>query len=614
MGRGRPAPAKILGHEPPSPRVAGAPREVSDPGVGSTEPGLLGRAHLLWLGALTLLAVFLVLEPLGTFALFGSDTGEYFRLTSDLVATGRIPTTGYGGWGTAYPDFPGIFLLAGATAGALGTDVLGSLLVAVPVVAALSVLPLFLLFRRLLPTPTLALLGAGFASVFMPRAFSIAHPAPLSLGDFLAVAGLWLFIEGRRDSRYYLPLALTVGALIVTHHLSSYFFLVSALGGLLLLELWRPGSWSGRFPLRELVFLGGFATVLLVYWFVYAPAFLGVLRTGFPGLASTAVVPAAAIAILGVVLVGGLVRWRRARPHPRPSFRYPSDRSVARDLAIIFAGILAGLGAIVFVPVPGTMQRTVLAAILFFLPLLATAVFAAGSRRLVTSSRLGPFAITWVSALGVSTLVALASANAELPAERHVEYLVIPLGLLVAVGLGHLVGRWVTPRGRPAMVAAGLAVALALGANAAIVYPPPADFGGFQEGLTPEDAALWLWAGVGLPEWATVASDHRLSSMIFGFDGNPATWDSTPNLFTGDSWPSAAAELARTYAPHDLRPVNAVAVDQTMFGGVALDPSANAQPISPEAASWLGEPPFVPLYENGPQVVYWVAGPVPTAP
>ena len=72
----------------------------------------MNRAQFLWLLALALALVFLALQPLQSFAIFGSDTGEYFRLTSDLVTTGHIPLTSYNGWGFAYQDFPGIFLVA----------------------------------------------------------------------------------------------------------------------------------------------------------------------------------------------------------------------------------------------------------------------------------------------------------------------------------------------------------------------------------------------------------------------------------------------------------------------------------------------------------------------
>jgi len=82
---------------------------------------------VLFLGGLALLLVFLALEPFLSYALFGSDTGEYYRLTVDLVSTGSIPHgAAYAGWGSAYPDFPGIYLIAGAGAGALGAVAAGA--------------------------------------------------------------------------------------------------------------------------------------------------------------------------------------------------------------------------------------------------------------------------------------------------------------------------------------------------------------------------------------------------------------------------------------------------------------------------------------------------------
>lgn len=203
---------------------------------------------LLLLSGLALLLVFLALEPYFSYAVFGSDTGEYYRLTVDLVTTGSLPHgAAYAGWGSAYPDFPGIYLIAGGGAGALGIDPFSALSILIPVIAVLSVFPLFLLFRRLYPHDTVALLAAAVSSVAMPRLFSIAHPAPLALGDFLCVGALWMLVESRRDVRWYVPLSLVGGALILTHHLSSYFFVVSALGGVFLLEMWRPGLWSRRF-------------------------------------------------------------------------------------------------------------------------------------------------------------------------------------------------------------------------------------------------------------------------------------------------------------------------------------------------------------------------------
>jgi hypothetical protein len=282
---------------------------------------------------------------------------------------------------------------------------------------------------------------------------------------------------------------------------------------------------------------------------------------------------------------------------------------------IIAVVVFGAVALLLIVPLPGTTQMTNPATILWFTPLLGLGLLAAGSRRTPTLARLGPFSLTWLGALGISALVTLVAGGLApqisgfinaIPPSRHVEYILIPVGLLVAIGAGRLVARAGDRAGRRALVAASVGLIVLIAANAAIVYPPQADFGGFQEGLTHGDATLWMWVGLGVsPSWV-VATDHRLSSMIFGFDGNPATWDSTPALFNGSNWTAALNELRASDAPHTLRPIDLVAVDSVMYVGVALNPSAIALPLSAAAQHWFTELPFVPLYRNGLDVVYLV--------
>ena len=570
----------------------------------------MNRTAFVWLLATACVLVFLALEPLLSFALFGSDTGEYYVLTATLVSTGhfapQFPV--YQGWGTGYPDFPGLFALVGAVSGSLGANVLSSLIYTIPILGALSVFPVFLLFRKLFQHDLVALLGAAFAGVAMPRMYILAHPAPQALGDLFVVAALWMYVEGRKDRRWYLPLALTSGALIVTHHLSSYFFLLGALGALFLLELWRPGTWARRFPLRELVFSAGFVIVMLVFWFYYAPGFL----TTSLGISFLKSIPPPAIIATGVVVVGMLgllIHLRRTRsPSQGGHARFPSDRSVLREIVLIAGGTVAGLAVLLVLPLPPGNQHITAAELLYFAPYYLPLALAAGTRRLLSLSRLGSFAIAWLGMLALSVLIAFAipPIGQVLIPSRHVEFLAIPLGLLLAVGLGRWIARAQDRAGRPALIAGSSVALLLLAANAAIIYPPQSDFGGFQEGLTYQDQALWLWAGIGLPAHAAVASDHRLSSMLFGFDGLAATWSSTPGLFTGTSWATASAELHSSKAPNQARIVDAVAVDAVMQSGVALNPANLAVPMSPQATAWLQDPPFIPLYENGAQVVYGV--------
>ncbi len=593
-------------------------------GFAARDPPPLRTETLLLLTGLALLLVFLALEPYLSYSVFGSDSGEYYRLTVDLVTTGSLPHgAAYAGWGSAYPDFPGIYLLAGGAAGALGIGPFDALTVIIPVVAVLSVFPLFLLFRRLYPHDTVALLAAAIASLVMPRLFSIAHPAPLALGDFLCVGALWMLVESRRDVRWFLPLSLTGGALIVTHHLSSYFFVVSALGGILLLEMWRPGLWSRRFPTRELTFIAAFITGTFAFWFYGTTTFVAkVLDFALGSRTYIGFGLFESLGLLALVVAAVLIRWRRGRPRStRAWVRLPTDRSLARDAAALAVVVFGAIAVVLVVPVPGTSQVTTPQAILWFTPVLALGILCAGSRRSLSPSRLGPFALTWVGALGLSAgaLIALsllapafpgtpslAAVSSTLSPYRHVEYLFIPIALLVAVCAARLVTRLGDRSGRRAFAAGCVGITLLLAANAAIVYPPQNDFGGFEEGLTPGDAALWMWVGIAAPPTWAVATDHRLSSMIFGFDGNPATWTTTPALFTGSNWSAAASELRSSGTPYADRPIALVAVDSVMYSGVALNPSAPAFALSPSAIVWFQGLPFVPLYENGLDAVYLV--------
>ncbi len=468
----------------PSPRERGSDGDA---------PPVRPEIAILLLG-LALLLVFLALEPYLSYALFGSDSGEYYTLTAALMSTGSIPHgAAYGGWGSAYPDFPGIYLLAGASGGALGLDAFSALTVVIPVVAVLSVFPLFLLFRRLYPHDSVALLAAALGSVAMPRLFSIAHPAPLALGDFLAVAALWMFLESRRDVRWYFPLALTGGALIITHHLSTYFFVIGALGGLLLLELWHPGLWSKRFPTRELVFLGGFVTATFAFWFYGTYSF--VAKVLLPGLAQSAWVGFGGLeaALVAALLVSGfLIHLRRRHYAARRSWvRLPTDRSLLRDAGILAVVVFVGIAALLVFPLPGTTQRTQPEAILWFVPVLGLGVLCAGSRRLLTTSRLGLFALTWAGVLGLSAMVALLASGlgpsfqgftAAIPASRHVEYILIPVGLVAAVGAARLVSRLDRSVGRRAALAGALGIVVIVAANAAIVYPPRRSSEGSRKG------------------------------------------------------------------------------------------------------------------------------------
>lgn len=581
------------------------------------------------LAAAVLMALFVGLEPLLTFPIWGSDTGEYYYLTQSLVSTGHLLLNGYQGWGFGYPDFPGIFILGGAVSSAAGISPLLSLEYVVPTVGALATLPLFLLFRRLYARDSVALLGAAFAAVAFPRVFILSHPVPDTLGDFFAIGALWLFVEQRRDTRWLVPLALVAAALVVSHHLSSYFFLVAATGLVVGLELVAPRHWSVKFPLREFVILGLFAVGLFSYWTFYATSFEPVLIGGIPGVHITNLTLLAsvfALATLGV-LVGlallvrlrrGLLAGRRNLVHPR----WPTRRKLIRDATILGVLVFGGASLIVLFPIPGTGQSVPAVDLLWFAPLLLLVPLSAGGVPTSAMARLGPAPYALLVAVVLSGTFAGITGSQALPVERHAEWAVIAFSLVTAIALGGVAARIGDASGRKAIMVGALV--LLVGVNAALAYPPPQLTDGFQEGFTAQDIGVASWMSTLLPQGSVLASDHRLSDLYFGLSGNPATWYTTCHLFLGTAaectpYPGNAtqatlSELNASKAPFKPERVDAIAVDSVMVtDGVALDPSKPALPMNSTQLTFLEGPLFVLLYENGLQEVWWVAAPLPTS-
>src|SRR5712691_477191 len=168
--------------------------------------------------AVLALALVLRLSPLTRFVYFGSDIGEYFRISKGLLETGHIALP-YTGWGVTYPYFPGMFfLVTGASFG--GLELSGSLDLVVPSLGAVIPAIVFLLAVRVLHEDKGALIAAVFVAVAMPHAFQTAHPIPGTVGELLAVSALLLWLRLPRDPRVWVLLLPITLALVATHHLS----------------------------------------------------------------------------------------------------------------------------------------------------------------------------------------------------------------------------------------------------------------------------------------------------------------------------------------------------------------------------------------------------------
>lgn len=548
------------------------------------------------LAGVLLAAITVRLSPLWSFLYWGSDTGEYFRILRTLVQTGRVPIS-YAGWGVTYPYFPGTFFLQAGAVHLGGLDIPTVLNLLVPVLGAFAVVPMFLVAAHITKDLRAALFAAAFLAGAIPHAYTTSHVAPATVGDLLALTGLLLFLRLRFDRTALIPILLVTGALIATHHLSLYFFIVMVIGTILVRGFARP--WSPSPGTRREI---AYASILLVgtfaYWFGYAETFRDLIlpdvnvRPWWLLFAAFLV----ALALVGV-LIYGRTKWTwRYRPS-YPGLRRSALAYVAAVGTILIVGVV-----VVQVGVPGTNFHVPPSALAYFVPLTLLMSFSASGRPLADFLRDGAAPNAWLGALVLSAVIGIVAAPRVLIPYRHMEYLVVPFAILGGLGFFRLIDRGL----RRSVRSAALAVcALLLGANLLTGIPPPSTFAGWREGTVPAalDAAYWARDHVrGL-----VVSDHQGSTTVFGFGGMDAGWDRTRDAFLGGSAADPYAGLRNVPAPSGVQDAAYVWVDRDIMAGVRFAAWESAEPMDPAVVAKFGESPFIKVFDNGYARLLWIA-------
>ena len=381
--------------------------------------------------AIVALALVLRLSPLTRFVYFGSDVGEYFRISHGLATTGHVALP-YPGWGVTYPYFPGMFfLVAGTSFG--GLEIGGSLSIVVPALAALIPAIVFLVAVRVLHEPSVGLLAAAFVAVAMPHAFQTAHPIPATVGELLAVSILLLWLRLPKDHRTWALLVPATLALVVTHHLSAYFLIVMLLIGLVVVGVVRASPLEGnRARALYVAFLAGAA---LAFWLGYATTFRTSILTDVD--IRPWWLPLAGFPVLVGILVGAVILRRRFSWRYRP--RYPSLRHVVAGYGVALGFIYALMSSAVFVGIIGTRIRLSPEVLWYFLPFFSLLAMAGAGRKHMDFTRRGLESGGWFLALALSAAFGAAAAARVIIPYRHVEYMVVVLAIPVGAGFLRLV-------------------------------------------------------------------------------------------------------------------------------------------------------------------------------
>ncbi|UCG69094.1 MAG: hypothetical protein JSV09_15130 [Thermoplasmata archaeon] len=555
---------------------------------------------LLSLIVVFFVAIFIRLFPLTQYEIWGSDTGEYFQITSQLSSDGYV-STDYDGWGFGYPYFPGIYYLSASVHFLSGMDILYSLIIMIPLFAAFSVLVVFFMAKVLFKSNGVGLLASAFLAVAMPHVFATSHPMPGSLGDVLFLFSILLLILSYKNDKFIPLLILSAMALTITHHLSSYFLFISVFGGLFLKEMLRhEDKKDTRLYWAFLIF---FLTILILYWTIIATPFSDRVVSSAFDIPSWVVFCTGYIAILLAYILVKLrrrINWTYEPRYPKPSVQF------GKYLAWIFVLFLV-LVIVTVASIPGTDIRLDPVILLLFSPFIILASLGSVGPGYSRFYENGMTIYGWILAIFLSIFLAIATANHVLLPYRHPQYMMAPLALLMAIGVVKIFKAMSDDKGLKKRLVVGLLIVL-LGLTALSSYPPKEVMGGFQEGTGKADMQAVFWAREYLTKGATVATDHRMSSMLFGFANLNSTWDEADKTLHASSYNESKDEIHNIKIPSGEKSIDYVLLDDDIKEGAALLQWENAEPMSTEAQEKFDKWPFVKLYEANDVEIYGLVG------
>jgi hypothetical protein len=567
------------------------------------------------------------------FAIWGSDSGEHYFIIKQLMITGQIQLE-YNGWGLAYPYFQGMHVLSSGFALNSTITSLQALLFIIPIIAGLSTLLVFCIAHRVFRDPRIGLVAAGFVAVVLPHVYASSHPMPGSLGSFMLLACIFLWLKSYENRKFVLILVLSTLALVITHHMSTYFLIISLTFIILIRELLQHPQDRKRTQL-DFYYLTFLITITLSYWIFYAVPFQErILAKGLP-IPGFLVIPLAYLC-LGALYFLITLRRRSAWQYKPKVFKVKP--LAMRIVLLIVTGVLFTT-ALAFSSVPGTDMKIGVVAIPIFVPIIVFFSFMAISLTISFQYKDGLAMFCWFSAICISVIYSVLTKSQELLTYRHIPYAIESISVLTGVGMVKLFdiiinkkdtsfvqtennkeliypkrskkpeshtgkGGVIEKNDSLAWLGAAGGVVILIVICALFSYPPLAVVSGFEEGTTENEMVAVYWAGEQIEDGATIASDHRMSSMLFGFANLNSSWEYAPNTLHGESINDYKNEVNNASTPSGKKRLDYVLISDAIMNSVALEQWETAKPMTDPAIEKFEDSPFIKIYDNGEVQIY----------
>ena len=543
------------------------------------------RRWFLWLILITSLAIFLRSLPAWTNAAWGCDFGIYYGLTNSFVETKELFNT-YNGWGSSYQYFPVLYAVTGVFHWITGLDILVVMPKIAPVFGGLSVLIFYFVVYELFKNKKTALYSSLFLAVMPFHVYQTSHASPLTMGHFFLMLSIYFFIKYRRNINFAVPLFISTILLIMSHHLTTYFYLISLTFIIFVENLYR-NEWTETLK-TDVVYHNVASLMVFLYWALIAtPVYQRFMENGLSigglHLGSVFIITAYYVGFYSLLISVWLRRkhGRVLRGNLKLEINTKQRFLLTLTICLTFMIVFS------FVKLPWTGFSFTPSSILYSLPLVFIFAFAAAGFKHLKFLPAGSFVKGWLLAIFLSFIYGLITNNHVLYPHRHLEYMMAPLSIYSICGLkdmfldnDHFFPSWSVDKKfsslktqffsfrnsriiKKRQLGYIFAVITLVTTNAMSVYPSHEALNASYEGITENDLAAINWLKENVDHNQTViASDHRLS-RIAEASGFNTTLDNAINIWYTENLTDYIDELYGD--ENNYSRITHVIIDDIMF-------------------------------------------------
>jgi hypothetical protein len=569
-----------------------------------------------WVLLVTSLAIFIRSIPGWLNAAWGCDFGIYYGLTKAFVESKELFNP-YFGWGGSYQYFPVLYSITGVVHWITGIDVLIIMPKIAPIFGGLSILVFYFIVKELVGDRKKAILSSLFLAVLPFHVYQTSHASPLTVGHFFLMLSIFLFLKFRQDSRYFVPLLASTVLLIMSHHLTTYFYLIS-LVFIIFFENAIRYEWTSTVR-KDVVYILCASGLIFLYWVLVAtPVFQAYMSNGFR-IGSVWLSPVLIIVLFyfAFFLMFGVI-WIKRKMNFFIEKEPLSGRAALFRFSLTIFICLVIMGIFTFVKLPWTNFRFTPVSIVYSVPLLVMFGFCTAGFRQMRFVPNGGFIKGWLLALMLSFVYGLVSLTTVFYPHRHLEYMMAAMSIIAVFGLElvffnadflkrvniskklqeiplNIVQRrsGVLQKRQFLYI---VVVLILVAANAVSVYPSHVALNASYEAITAEDIAVITWMDAYLDKnESVIASDHRLARMAEAMDFN-STLDEASLIWVGEEFTNYSLELYGI--DKNYSKITHILIDDIMRDRVVHVGFGKIFYMTNESYEKFCAPPFELLYRN----------------